>query len=104
MGRGRQRKECMSAFGRKLWRLLDKQDDWKTDEFLTTHTKTEVSFWIANGAFFFDVDDDESILAPGVIGLLERHWLFWKWRIMIGRKHDDQAKRLLHQRVCKSLS
>lgn len=62
----------MSKVGREISNLLSRETEWECTEYRLTHKPTGLNLWIANGAWFFDVDDFK-----GAIGLIERHWIWW---------------------------
>lgn len=83
----------MSAAGRALSKALDKPEDWyMPDDFCIKHRPSGLAFWVANGGFFFDCDGMEG--TPHCLGLLERHWLYFRARgIMATAKAERRAIR-----------
>ena len=69
----------MSAAGRALSKALESPDDWDVPtEYRIVHRPTEMSFWTANGSFWFNGSEIHG--TPSCIGLIERHWLYFKAR------------------------
>lgn len=46
--------------------------DWRFGEFYATHIPTDMQFWIANGAWFFNGSGKMS----GTMGIFERHVVY----------------------------
>lgn len=72
----------MSAAGRALWAALDRHEDWSVGAHTATHVPSGTVFWHVNGALFFDGYESWK----GALGLIERHWLFRKFRRMRSAK------------------
>ena len=68
----------MSAAGKALSLALDTPDDWTAGHYEIKHRPSGLAFWTRNGPFFFDGSDIEG--TPECIGLIERHWLYFKAR------------------------
>ena len=69
----------MSAAGRALSKALESPDDWDSpSEYRIVHRPTGMSFWIANGSFWFNGEDIYE--TPKCLGLIERHWLYFNAR------------------------
>lgn len=68
----------MSAAGRALSKALDNPDDWEITQYTVKHKPSKQVFWTGLGGFFFDGYDASG--TPSCLGLLERHWLYWKAR------------------------
>lgn len=74
----------MSAAGRALSKALENTEDWTGySEYHITHVPSGQVFWVGNGAWFFDGYKPRSI--EHSIGLLERHWLYFKARKIIAK-------------------
>ena len=68
----------MSAAGKALSRALDMPNDWTAGYWSIEHRPSGLSFWTRNGSFFFDGNDIKD--TPQCLGLIERHWLYFKAR------------------------
>lgn len=69
----------MSAAGRALSKALESPDDWDAlSKHRIIHRPTGMQFWVASGAWFFDGIEPDGIQKS--IGLIERHWLYFKAR------------------------
>lgn len=64
----------MSEAGKQLSNAMEQPGDWRVDRYTMRHIPSGCVFWIANGGFFFDGYEG----TPKCLGLLERHWLYWK--------------------------
>lgn len=80
----------MSAAGKALSKALDSPEDWTSDgKYTITHRPTGLVFWIANGAWFFDGYRSEN--TPQCLGLIERHWLYFKARHIIPQRRKENG-------------
>lgn len=68
----------MSAAGKALSRALENPGDWTAGHYEIKHRPSGLAFWVANGPFFFDGSEIEG--TPECLGLIERHWLYFKAR------------------------
>ena len=60
-----------------VWCAFESPENWTKDSYTLKHTPSGVQFWMGNGSFFFD-----TINPSGGIGLLERHFLWLKYKRM----------------------
>ena len=70
-----------------LMEALAKDDDWQIDTYTALHIPSGISFWIANGAFFFDRHNGISLL-----GLFQRHRLWRHFKKMVERKIEKRLQ------------
>lgn len=83
----------MSAAGRALSKALDTPGDWAIRlDLILSHKPSGVEFWIGTGPFFFDGYVKYQLGGAGSIGLIERHWLYFKARkIVKANRHNSGA-------------
>lgn len=85
----------MSKQGKALSKALGRPDEWESDrmgrmpEYRVIHRPSGLKLWIANGVFFFDFREQVNL----ELGILERHWLYWKYRRKVYRhiKKNSQS-------------
>ena len=68
--------------------------------FTIVHNPSGQQFWVANGGFFFDGYQPKAIQKS--IGLIERHWLYFKSRYIrarFTRKPVDEVVRRFSEAV-----
>ena len=90
-------KLILSPVGYSIWKALDNPKDWDFNSSYCTikHNPSMMSFWVSNGALFFDgcetympleFDENHKMLpkkeSPPIasIGLFERHVLYCKYK------------------------
>ncbi len=73
---------------------------WNYDRYKLMNKKKTISFWIASGRWFFDIETNNQ--RTGYIGLFERH-ILWHEFNQIRKKINKQKKQLEHENLIKSL-
>lgn len=108
----------LSPVGYAIWRALDNPKDWdfhcEPSGYTIKHNPTMMSFWVANGVFFFDgyrtympleFDENHKMLpkkeSPPIasIGLFERHVLYWKYK-----RAKKQVQKERNEEIAKILN
>lgn len=81
----------MSAAGRALSKALDILEDWTFNGgYAIKHMPSGQEFWVANGAWFFDAWDEIKGGKKQLIGLIERHRLYFKARKIVAKYELDR--------------
>ena len=83
-----------SDVARALSDALDHPEDWDfRKEFTIKHKPSDIVMWIGNGSFFFD--GYAELFGDGVIphiGLIERHFLYRKYKRVSRKLIADNIK------------
>lgn len=73
-----------SEIGKVLWERLDYPEEWAMqDKYTMEHIPSNTSWWVANGSWFFNGWPSKCL------GLIERHFLYWKANKIIKKKQRD---------------
>lgn len=75
-----------SPIATALSAALDRPDEWDDMGYVLFHRPSKISWWTANGAWFFDSHN-----VPSCLGLIERHFV---WRKAKNLRDNIIAKRL----------
>ena len=70
----------MSMTSQVMIDALSNEEDWTVNHYHAIHNPSKMSFWIANGAFFFDCEQYPNF------GYLQRHRLWRHYKKMCQRK------------------
>jgi hypothetical protein len=76
----------MSIVGKALSVAMELPENWELSTYTATHKPSGTCLWVANGWTFFDIYGVEC----RCLGLIERFFMFRKYKLMIARKIAQQ--------------
>ncbi len=71
----------MSRIGLIIWKDLGNIENWQIGMNTALHKPSGISFWAGSSGWFFDGYSDGKDIH--ILGLFERHILWWKYKRMI---------------------
>jgi hypothetical protein len=75
--------------------------EWNYDSYHLTHKKSNTSLWIGNGRWFFNVIVERSHTGSKPIGLLERHFLWHEYKLVMKTSEKLKNKKIHDELLAK---